>query len=342
MTWRALLAGARPSPPAPVEKPAVPKEEDTALLKPPPPPPAPPAVAIAPVPAPEIKPVPTPQTNSDSSGFFQLPPSPRSQPPPKPRQEQLETISFNPVVTPAPAPAPALPVPPRLNPNSPEARWEPPNSGFLLHQNPKSPLTMKPISTWFIDETPNQDFIATSPVKEAFRSHFQEQPTSVDRQKARLLFAQDFVEGIARLEEERKKLDPFLAHHSAEDDAEEDSSMDGARRRTSNLQVFVRKRPMPETKNDDFDVIRTESEEESSKPSVVVYNTEIKHDLRKKEVRPVIFGPFSSCFSESCQSGEVYQRAVKSLVETAKGGGIATLLIFGQVSVPGVFRKPTL
>lgn len=303
MTWRALLASVKPA--APAAKASEPKPPDVSQTPEPATPPPPPV--------PE-NPARVLETNSSviqkstppttSPGGFELPLSPRSLA--KEREETATEETIKDVISP----------PLKINPNSPEARWEPPSNGFLLHQNPRGAPVK---SMWFIDES-NQQPIATSPVKESQYKFFPEEPSSVDRRKARLLFSQDFIEGIQRLEEERKVLDPF--------DTDMNDSLEILTRR--NICVFVRKRPMPERPNGDFDVLRA-LDDESSAPAVIVYNTEIKHDLRKKEVRPTIFGPLSCCFSDTCDSGVVYQRAAKSLVETAKSGGIATLLMFGQV-----------
>lgn len=299
MTWRALLASVKPPPPP--EKAASPAEvapvtsngnSDTQE--------AAPATAV-PVPVPDATPVVTTTTRKRSSStkkrddsVFQLPASPLSHVVKK--QETTTTTTKTEEED--------TPQSPPNDPHREEAHWEPPNSGFLQHQNPNA---------WFIDESKP---IATSPVKiSKTKFTFPDKEDVVDQPKARLLFAQDFKEGIAKLEQERKKLETT------------DGSSHTEELGNDNFQVFVRKRPN-DAFSDDFDIIRM-TEDASC---VVVYQTEIQHDLRKKQVRPILFGPFANCYDDCSgnSSQDVYQRAVKGLVETAKGGGLATLLLFGQ------------
>ena len=102
-----------------------------------------------------------------------------------------------------------------------------------------------------------------------------------------------------------------------------------------NIKVFIRKRPITPKETDigDFDVVRVESQTTSASApatAVVVYNTLLQSDQKEKTVKPAFYGG-SACFDETVDSGVVYQTCAKPLVEMVKSGGMATLLVFGQV-----------
>jgi len=321
--WSSLLSGGKKLPP-PVK--STPADASPAAAAPPPPPPPPankPSQRRSPSPNRSSSPIHSlsPSRASKAPGFSppKMPPSPRSLG--KTKENTFSNVASATSNTQKPSTPPSagavLTVTDQNKPEQQQAAketWVPPLSP------PSSPQRASS-NAWSINEksSASEQPIASSPVK---AGRFGKPISNLDKKEVRLKFASEFVEGINKIEEERQK-DLSLRYIIPQ-------IQESQRGR---IRVFVRKRPLlpRERQEGDFDVVRVESDKSLSAGSVVVYNTLFDTDSQTQIVKPAIYGA-EACFDESSDSGEiVYQKCTKALVETAKSGGIATLLLFGQV-----------
>jgi hypothetical protein len=134
---------------------------------------------------------------------------------------------------------------------------------------------------------------------------------TLDLRTVRLLNSKEFSNIIAR----HKKRERFHESQDENRSPPEDKA----------ISFFARIRPMSmsELERGEFDVVGVESKD------VVVYQTELKSDLKTKLVTPVSFG-FDSVFTDNCSSDEFFLRVGRPLVLTAKSGGMAAAVILGQ------------
>lgn len=308
MTWRDLLTKKLP-PPA---KPSPPVTNHTVQIQcpavPAAPPAPPPAVGVIGIGATTGRRSPSPsRATSNSSGFFvppKLPPSPRSLE--RKRQEVAKAKES------ASAIAQGATVP---RTKSGKETWVPPLSPTRSNGNSEKRTHTR---TWSIEQKDSYS-IALSPLKDGTRVPF-EIGSSPNSQEVRLRFSRDFMDGIEKLDEERRK-DLSLRYIQTNPQSEPTNG---------GMKVFVRKRPLSHNEGEarDYDVVRLEGTKRGT--AVVVYNTKIQPDLRTRIIEPVIFEAVDG-FDEMTGHLDVYQKCAKSLVETAKSGGIATLLVYGQV-----------
>ena len=319
--WRSLLGASKPAAP---EEP--PKEEKAEL----PPKPHPPKETIG---------VPK-QSETSSSGFFEppkLPPSPRT----LTRKKQQEAAKSSPLSTETKTTTETTGEENPITPDGPPANqaeadrvaqgtWSPPSSARSHLSSPKkqsqdSISEMEKSPRTPNDNAPKDPHWAASPA--AGERNAPEEKVSLvtsetelvsERRDARIRYANFFKEGIDMIEAERKK-------------EMENSPSEGAAAappQNDRISVFVRKRPLDENEKDDYDIIRVELPTPSN-PVVVVYNTLMDPATKTRTIKPITFGA-AAVFDEHNNSADVYYRAVRSLVEKTKNGGIATLLMYGQ------------
>ena len=138
----------------------------------------------------------------------------------------------------------------------------------------------------------------------------------LDQRTVRLLYAQNFASEIA--------------HHRKEKLFVEDQNENEqpANHVEKSFNFYVRKQAISprDTARGDFDVVVVEPDVSQS---VIVYETEIKPDLKTKAVTPFSYQT-DKAFSEHCSSEEFYVRVGQPLVRNAKQGGMATAIVFGQ------------
>ena len=337
MTWKALLAGNKKLAP-PANAPAPPPADSISQRPPSPATIAQAATTVIGTTTTTGKRSTSPNLLAKSSGFFnppKLPPSPRSLE--KHRQDgskAKENTSFAAATNIMPStPLSVLTSSDQNRPDqqtsleekAPKETWVPPLSPPRSSNNSPERTTPKKSTnnSWSINEksSPGDQPIAISPVKGTKAGGFAK-GAKLDMQEVRLRLARDFIEGIDKIEEERRK-DLSLRYIQTNPQASQ----------KGRIKVFVRKRPMfpAEKRLGDFDVVRIEADNPTSVSSVVVYNTLLQADLETQTVKPAIFGA-AACFDEQSDSGDaVYQKSTKTLVEIAQSGGIATLCMFGQV-----------
>ena len=100
---------------------------------------------------------------------------------------------------------------------------------------------------------------------------------------------------------------------------------------TKMISVYARKRPLfeRETSKGEFDVVTVSA---SKSNEIVVHNCQMHADLKRMFVKHGTFSLHGQAFDEDVEEIEVYETAVKPLVENVieKDGGSAALFMFGQ------------
>ena len=100
---------------------------------------------------------------------------------------------------------------------------------------------------------------------------------------------------------------------------------------TKMISVYARKRPLfeRETSKGEFDVVTVSA---SKSNEIVVHNCQMHADLKRMFVKHGTFSLHGQAFDEDVDEIEVYETAVKPLVENVieKDGGSAALFMFGQ------------
>ena len=100
---------------------------------------------------------------------------------------------------------------------------------------------------------------------------------------------------------------------------------------TKMISVYARKRPLfeRETNKGEFDVVTIGA---SKSNEIVVHNCQMHADLKRMFVKHGMFSLHGQAFDEDVEEIEVYETAVKPLVENVieKEGGSAALFMFGQ------------
>jgi kinesin family protein 2/24 len=139
-----------------------------------------------------------------------------------------------------------------------------------------------------------------------------------DKRESRRIHAKQFKAAVQRWRMKNVKGYTFDAKTSSSDT-------------TKMISVYARKRPLfeRETSKGEFDVVTVGA----SKPNeIVVHNCQMHADLKRMFVKHGTFSLHGRAFDEDVEEIEVYETAVKPLVENVieTDGGSAALFMFGQ------------
>ena len=139
-----------------------------------------------------------------------------------------------------------------------------------------------------------------------------------DKRESRRIHAQQFKAAVQRWRMKNAKEQTFDAMSISSDN-------------TKMISVYARKRPLfeRETSKGEFDVVTIGA---SKSNEIVVHNCQMHADLKRMFVKHGMFSLHGQAFDEDVEEIEVYETAVKPLVENVieKDGGSAALFMFGQ------------
>ena len=174
---------------------------------------------------------------------------------------------------------------------------------------------------------------------------------NLDKRTARLRYSDDFRAEVKRRLSKREGAESGGGSqvsernkHRGEDNVEYDPYL----RERNGISVFVRKRPLfgYEEERGDYDVVSVQrsrslastlnsddsSHGDTGQDFVVVHNCFMHPDMRRMFVRPTSF-PCSAAFGDDCTDDDVYEHIAAPMVRSAARGGVATVLMYGQVSI---------
>ena len=139
-----------------------------------------------------------------------------------------------------------------------------------------------------------------------------------DKRESRRIHAKQFKAAVQRWRMKNVKEETFDAMSISSDN-------------TKMISVYARKRPLfeRETSKGEFDVVTVSA---SKSNEIVVHNCQMHADLKRMFVKHGTFSLHGQAFDEDVEEIEVYETAVKPLVENVieKDGGSAALFMFGQ------------
>ncbi|CAL6282562.1 unnamed protein product [Bathycoccus prasinos] len=139
-----------------------------------------------------------------------------------------------------------------------------------------------------------------------------------DKRESRRIHAKQFKAAVQRWRMKNAKDETFDAMSISSDN-------------TKMISVYARKRPLfeRETSKGEFDVVTVSA---SKSNEIVVHNCQMHADLKRMFVKHGTFSLHGQAFDEDVEEIEVYETAVKPLVENVieKDGGSAALFMFGQ------------
>ena len=139
-----------------------------------------------------------------------------------------------------------------------------------------------------------------------------------DKRESRRIHAKQFKAAVQRWRMKNVKEETFDAMNISSDN-------------TKMISVYARKRPLfeRETSKGEFDVVTVSA---SKSNEIVVHNCQMHADLKRMFVKHGTFSLHGQAFDEDVEEIEVYETAVKPLVENVieKEGGSAALFMFGQ------------
>lgn len=97
------------------------------------------------------------------------------------------------------------------------------------------------------------------------------------------------------------------------------------------ISVVVRKRPILyyEVDRGEYDVVHPQVGKADHHDKVVVHKCEMGPDMRQQAVKRLSF-PVSAAFDQNCTNDAFYDEIAHPLVQLAKQGGLATILMYGQ------------
>ena len=151
---------------------------------------------------------------------------------------------------------------------------------------------------------------------------------NLDKRTARLRYGEHFVTDILQ---QRQQL-PYL--NNGTNHNKRDGSLIHDRSQQNGVSIVVRKRPIFDYELDrgDYDVVSIDNTSQSSHDVATIHSCIIHADMKTMLRKDCSF-PITAAFDEQSNDDNIYQQVVKPLIlDAACDCGVATILLFGQVS----------
>ena len=150
---------------------------------------------------------------------------------------------------------------------------------------------------------------------------------NLDKRTVRLRYGEHFKADILQQRQQLPYLNNGTNHNKRDGSLIHDRSQNG-------VSIVVRKRPIFDYELDrgDYDVVSIDNTSQSSHDVATIHNTSCHADMKTMLRKDCSFS-ITAAFDEHSSDDNIYQHVVKPLIlDAACDCGVATILLFGQVS----------